>query len=47
MSNVFESKHPLVLHKLSRLRDVKTDPKKFRELVQEIAALMVYEATAD
>lgn len=47
MSNVFESKHPLVLHKLSRLRDIKTDPKKFRELVQEIAALLVYEATAD
>jgi uracil phosphoribosyltransferase len=47
MTNVFESKHPLVLHKLSRLRDVKTEPKKFRELVQEIAALMVYEATAD
>ena len=47
MTNVFESHHPLVLHKLSRLRDVKTDPKKFRELVQEIAALLVYEATAD
>ena len=47
MLNVFESKHPLVLHKLSRLRDVKTEPKKFRELVREIAALMVYEATAD
>jgi uracil phosphoribosyltransferase len=47
MTNVFESKHPLVLHKLSRLRDVKTEPKKFRELVREIAALMVYEATAD
>src|SRR5512137_995547 len=47
MSNVFESKHPLVKHKLSRLRDKNTDPKKFRELVQEIAALMVYEATTD
>ncbi|HEY3312079.1 MAG TPA: uracil phosphoribosyltransferase [Anaerolineales bacterium] len=47
MTNVSESHHPLVLHKLSRLRDVKTDPKKFRELVQEIAALLVYEATAD
>ena len=47
MSNVFESKHPLVKHKLSRLRDKNTEPKKFRELVQEIAALMVYEATAD
>jgi uracil phosphoribosyltransferase len=47
MSNVYESHHPLVLHKLSRLRDVKTDPKKFRELVRELAALLVYEATAD
>ncbi len=47
MSNVFESQHPLVRHKLSRLRDKNTDPKKFRELVREIAALMVYEATAD
>lgn len=47
MTNVYESHHPLVLHKLSRLRDVKTDPKKFRELVQEIAALLAYEATAD
>ena len=47
MSNVFESRHPLVAHKLSRLRDIKTDPKKFRELVQEIAALLLYEATSD
>jgi uracil phosphoribosyltransferase len=47
MSNVYESKHPLILHKLSRLRNKSTDPKKFRELVQEIAALLAYEATAD
>ena len=47
MSNVFASKHPLVAHKLSRLRDRNTDPKKFRELVREIAALLAYEATAD
>lgn len=47
MSNVFESKHPLVAHKLSRLRDVRTDTKKFHELVQEIASLLAYEATAD
>jgi uracil phosphoribosyltransferase len=47
MPNVFESQHPLVKHKLSRLRDVNTEPKKFRELVQEIAALMIYEATLD
>ena len=47
MSNVFASKHPLVAHKLARLRDTKTDPKRFRELVREIAALLAYEATAD
>ncbi len=47
MSNIFASTHPLVAHKLSRLRDKNTDPKKFRELVREIAALLAYEATAD
>jgi uracil phosphoribosyltransferase len=47
MSNVYASTHPLVAHKLSRLRDKNTEPKKFRELVREIAALLVYEATAD
>jgi uracil phosphoribosyltransferase len=47
MNNVFPSKHPLVAHKLSVLRDKNTEPKKFRELVREIAALLTYEATAD
>lgn len=47
MSVVNESKHPLVAHKLSRLRDKNTEPKKFRELVREIAGLLAYEATAD
>jgi len=47
MSKVFASKHPLVLHKVTKLRDVKTEPKKFRELVREIAAMLTYEATAD
>ncbi|MBI4732775.1 MAG: uracil phosphoribosyltransferase [Chloroflexi bacterium] len=47
MSNVHASTHPLVAHKLTRLRDKNTEPKKFRELVREIAGLMAYEATAD
>jgi uracil phosphoribosyltransferase len=47
MKNVFPSTHPLVAHKLTRLRDKKTDPKKFRELIREIAGLMAYEATMD
>jgi uracil phosphoribosyltransferase len=47
MSTVHESHHPLIAHKLSRLRDKNTEPKKFRELVREIAGLLAYEATAD
>jgi uracil phosphoribosyltransferase len=47
MSNVFESDHPLVAHKLTKLRDVNTSPKKFRELTREISALLAYEATRD
>jgi uracil phosphoribosyltransferase len=47
MSSVSASKHPLVAHKLSRLRDKSTDPKRFRELVREISALLAYEATFD
>ena len=45
MSNIFVSQHPLVRHKLSILRDVNTEPKKFRQLVKEITALIAYEAT--
>jgi uracil phosphoribosyltransferase len=47
MSNVHPSIHPLVAHKLSLLRDKKTEPKKFRELIREISALLAYEATND
>jgi uracil phosphoribosyltransferase len=47
MKNVFPSKHPLVMHKLSKLRDRRTEPKKFRELIREISALLIYEATSD
>ena len=45
--NIFASKHPLVAHKLTLLRDVETKPKKFRELVRELAILLCYEATTD
>ncbi len=47
MENVFPSDHPLVHHKLTKLRDRSTDPKKFRELIREISALLAYEATRD
>ena len=38
-------KHPLIHHKLSLLRDKTTPKKRFKELVDEIAMLMAYEAT--
>jgi uracil phosphoribosyltransferase len=41
------STHPLIKHKITRLRDVQTGPKEFRELVGELAQLLFYEATAD
>ena len=44
---VYESQHPLVKHKLTLLRDVATESKKFRELIRELAILLAYEATAD
>ncbi len=47
MTTVFPSMHPLVAHKLALLRDKNTEPKKFRELIREIAILLAYEATSD
>ena len=47
MPKLHASTHPLVLHKLTILRDKNTEPRKFRELVSEISALLTYEATAD
>lgn len=44
---VHVSRHPLVQHKLALLRSELTEPKKFRELVREIAQLLFYEATQD
>jgi uracil phosphoribosyltransferase len=40
-------RHPLVQHKVTVLRDKRTPTKIFKELVDEIAMLMAYEATAD
>jgi uracil phosphoribosyltransferase len=37
--------HPLIQHKITVLRDRETSTKKFKELVDEIAMLMAYEAT--
>lgn len=39
--------HPLIQHKLTILRDLRTGHKEFRELVEEIAMLMAFEATGN
>ena len=39
--------HPLIMHKLSHMRDRETSTKTFRELLREIALLMGYEMTRD
>ncbi len=47
IANLHVSNHPLIQHKLSLLRDKGTEPKRFRELVSELAILLTYEATRD
>src|SRR5436305_15226793 len=39
--------HPLVAHKLTRLRDQRTDAPTFRRLVEELVMLIAYEGTRD
>ena len=45
MGELHVIEHPLVQHKISMLRSVETGNKEFRELVEEVATLMCYEAT--
>ena len=47
MDNLHISNHPLIRHKVTKLRDIRTDPKQFREVVRELAILLAYEATQD
>ncbi|MBC7169933.1 uracil phosphoribosyltransferase [Candidatus Bipolaricaulota bacterium] len=39
--------HPLIRAKLTRLRDRRTDRLQFRQILEEVTALMVYEITRD
>ena len=45
--NVYKLAHPLARHKLTLLRNRATEPKKFRELVSELAMMLAYEGTRD
>mgnify|MGYP001195484460 FL=1 len=45
--NIITVNHPLIKHKLSIMRDVKTPTAKFRELLREISLLLAYEVCRD
>ncbi|GAA1713012.1 uracil phosphoribosyltransferase [Propioniferax innocua] len=44
---VITVEHPLIAHKLTKLRDVTTDSPTFRRLTDELVTLLSYEATRD
>lgn len=44
---VYEVRHPLIRHKLGLMREAALSTKSFRELAQEVGALLTYEATRD
>ncbi len=45
--NVFVQTHPLIQHKISMIRDKNTGTNEFRKMIEEIAALMGFEALRD
>ena len=44
---VLEIRHPLIRHKIGLMRRADISTKNFRELAQEVGALLTYEATKD
>lgn len=47
MDNLIIVNHPLIQAKLAKLRDKRTDRLQFRQILEELTALMVYEITRD
>lgn len=47
MGHLYVFDHPLIQHKLTYIRDKNTGTKEFRELVEEVSALMAYEITRE
>lgn len=47
MAKVYVFDHPLIQHKITYIRDKNTGTKEFRELVDEVATLMMFEITRD
>jgi len=47
LADVYVSKHPLIQHKITAMRDVNTSHREFRDLVREVSMLLAYEVTTD
>lgn len=47
LADVYVSKHPLIQHKITAMRDVNTTHREFRDLVREVSMLLAYEVTSD
>lgn len=47
LPGVFISRHPVIAHKITALRDRNTPPPDFYRLVRELGTLLAYEATQD
>jgi uracil phosphoribosyltransferase len=47
VAKVVVSSHPIVQHKLARLRDIRTPPAEFRQVVRTLAVLLGQEAMCD
>lgn len=47
LANVSISRHPVVAHKVTAIRDRNTTPPDFYRLVRELGTLLAYEATQD
>ena len=45
--NVIVVDHPVVIHKLTELRDKSTQPERFRHLLRDVSVLLACEATRD
>ncbi|HEX5159735.1 MAG TPA: uracil phosphoribosyltransferase [Ktedonobacterales bacterium] len=47
LPQVHISRHPVIAHKMTLLRDKRTAPPAFYRIVRELGALLAYESTAD
>jgi uracil phosphoribosyltransferase len=46
-AEVHVSRHPLLLHRLSQLRDQATGPRVFRQLIREMSQMLFFEASQE